>query len=350
MALWAMKHLVSRAPGDVKQQCLERLGLDWLMKIIEGVPPAASPGNTGPSTARATPNLSISAVSNAMGERVSILRTPDDDEKMQDESAEPSPTFDDENEQQGVALSAGKPRASSYGILFKQPMEPAHERFLEGIKEEEWAERNFQPLAQDLDFQAHAMDIIRNAICGENQFEMIDLVLNTVGSTRLYQSLTAKLQANRERPVTKRLPTKILESTLKTICHIAAGTPKHRAALINQRDLMRALIPIFKDWDDGVRSTCCWICMNLMWVDDTSDQERAKQRAMTLKDMGIDAILNDLCKAPREGGTETCQDVRERAGQARECMISATEARGSLSGRHDPQGLGYVGGLEGRAR
>lgn len=361
ISLWAMKHLVSQAPSEIKQSCVEQLDISWLMHVIDGnastKPGVISTGGQTPPS-KLGPGLSIGAASNALGERVSILHMPDDDEKMRDESTGTSPTFQQDPDITNTSLADNEanPSGNSTFSPFSKPLDPRHQKYLQTIKSTEEAEKFEEPLKQKQQLEAHALDILRNVLCPPGQHEMIDYVLGKIGGPRLYQTLATKLQPQQaessmsttSKPVDA-LPNKTLDSALKTLCHIAAGPPRHRNALVkNQQSLLQLLLPLFKHSNSEIRQTCCWICTNLMWVDDGSDVHSAKERASTLRRLGFESPLDELSRRPADGGREASQDVRERAAAARDCMVQATEGR--LTRGNTEQGLGQPFAQEARAR
>ena len=293
---------------------------------------------------RVAPALSINSGSNALGERVSILNTPDDDEHMAVDSAQTSPVLKANDSAkgaaQGIATAENEYTASS---LVKR-IEAQHQSYLHSIKDYEDSERAQQP-ARDLNhIQAHALDILRNILIGPGEQNMVDYTLDLIGHAKLYDLLGSKMQPPTSDPQkVDAIPTKTLDAALKTLCHIAAGPPRHRAELISQTNLLQLLKPLFRHHDSDIRSSCCWVLTNLMWVDDSSDVQSAKERASMLKRMGFDIPLDELSKRPADGGQEQSLDVRERASAARDCMIQATEGRSSRM--TEPTGLGHGVGL-----
>lgn len=340
-ALWATKHLVSQTPSAIKQSCLEELGIAWLLGVIEGnnVFTTSQSANAG-----VPPHLSINAASNAMGERVSIFHTPDDDEQMSDEPSQPSMSLDPATSLAKDASGSADGQISGVESRFSQPIDPQHRQYLDNIKAAEESEKARRPM-QDLNqIQAHALDVLRNVLCGPGEPAMIDYVLNTIGRGKLYSILASKMQPSTVGSQNVNdLPLRTLDAALKTLCHIAAGPPKDRADVVAQEPLLQLLHPLFHHHDPDIRSTCCWILTNLMWLDDNSDVQHAKQRASTLKRMGFERPLAELSRRLSDGGQEQSHDVRERAGAARDCMIQVTEGRSSRMS--EPTGLGHGVGL-----
>ena len=314
-ALWALKHLVSQANPNVKRDCIEELDINWLMHVIEG---NGIPASSNSSTSKVSPHLSINAASNAMGERVSIFHTPDDDEHMHDESAHASPTFKAED---GTVLGDVEKSKGRDADPLGKPIDPQHQAYLSSVKSSEEAEKAQQPSREANQIQGHALDIVRNVLCGPGEHAMIDYVLNSIGHARFYGMLASKMQAPTSRNINE-IPHKTLDAALKTLCHVAAGAPHYRSQLINQPNLLQLLLPLFYHQDPEIRCTCCWILINLMWVDDSTDVTSAKDRSNTLKRMGFDAPLEALSRRLGDGGHEQSQDVRERAAAARDSMVS----------------------------
>ena len=351
ISLWALKHLVSSALAEIKRSVIEELGVEWLIQVIEGNNNLSQTTTNSPRHKGAT-SLSINAGSNALGERVSILHTPDDDDKMQEDSIEASPIFKDDN---GIPLNLPPEEKSGLSENALKPFAKADSQryieFLSYVKSREEFERANEPMRRSQQLEAHALDIIRNIVCGPAQHELIDYVFSNAGSPRLYDLLAAKLQVQgsdvSSYPTTgpvDSLPLRTLDSALKTLCHIAAGAPRHRAQFITQTHILQLLLPLFQHPDAEIRATCCWICTNLMWVDDSSDILAAKERALMLKRFGFEGPIEELSKKPADGGKEQSQNVRERAASAKDCMIQATEGRlPRQHGSNATEGLGHVG-------
>ena len=340
VALWAIKHVISQAPINVKKECLETLGAQWLMQVIDG---AESVSFIQSCVSGSTSNTSIGAASNAFGERVSILHTFEEDEKMQVESTVPFTSLQLDTEKPQDALSE-RVRAYNQQVESKDPQ---HLNYLGSIKASEEAERAREPMRRALQMQIVALDVLRNTFCAPGQHEMLDWFYDQVSSSKLYSSLTAKLQPQQlesDASLTRsRLDTaalKIVDTALKTVCHIAAGAPRHRREMIEQTALLRHVLSLFRHSNSEIRSTCCWVCTNLVWVEDGDDQQSAKERALVLKRMGVEKPLEELSRRAADGGRESSQDVRERAAAARDALMHALEGRPSR-GNGEP-GLGHM--------
>lgn len=324
------------------------------MQVIDGESSAGSLAMQSPLS-KVSPNLSISAASNALGERVSILHTPDDDEHMQDESAAPSPAFRGETEQPMDSLASKPSSFDGSSNPQGKPMDLRHQSYLQNIKIAEDAERAQWPLRRSQEVQAHALDILGNILYGPGQHDMIDYLFGKMTSLRLYSSLAAKLQPQQTESsisssskAVDSIPYRTLDSALKTVSNLAAGPPRQRKALLEQSHLLQLILPLFQHSAYEIRVTCCWICTNLMWMDDSSDMQGAKERALTLRQMGFEAPLEELSRRVADGGRETSRDVIERATSARDCMMNAIEGRPARG--NGEQGLGHMSGIEARAR
>ncbi|KAL9054706.1 MAG: hypothetical protein Q9162_003986 [Coniocarpon cinnabarinum] len=338
-SLRALKNLVGQAPSEVKQACCEELGMNWLVSVIEGSNGLVS---SSQSTSAASTHASINPASNFVGEQVSIIPSPDHDEDMEQDSPQHKQAFSSD-----IATgegSAGPFETGGAEPAFSKFLDPNRQARLDSIKAAEDHDKLRRPQSECVQIEAHALDILRNVVCGPGEQAMIDYVVGNIGHFKLYDLLAAKLQPpERGAQSVDHIPVKTLDAALKTLCHIAAGPPRYRADLIGQHLLLQLLRPLFHHPEPDIRSTCCWILTNLMWVDDSSDVHNAKDRASRLKEMGFGIPLDELSRKLSDGGKEQSQDVRERASAARDCMIQATEGHGARMS--DPTGLGHGVGL-----
>jgi hypothetical protein len=253
-ALWALKHVTDSGLIEVKKTIIEDLGAGWLIQVISGDAPLVSP----PSSHR-----SQLATPNAAGERVDILNDVEEDPAMDVDDASDD-AFSDYNDSV---------------VDLRVPSVPAqHKARLLAIKQEEESPR-IRAEKDDIRIQEQALDIVRNAIseAAPSQPEMIDFVLATLGSARLFECIENKLRPSRSQssyagmpaapppgtsiPAGKR-PTlttpggsnstspnnktsieqfpvhlythpTLLEETLFILVHIANGTVSHKHILLN---------------------------------------------------------------------------------------------------------------------
>ncbi|KAK8220664.1 armadillo repeat domain-containing protein [Phyllosticta capitalensis] len=337
ISLWALKHLVLQADNDIKSQCLEELGIGWLIQTVYGetkqiqVPSKARFQVSRPETplGMGTPN--------AAGEQVDLLNAPEEPTMDVDNDSQAS---GDEDDVMVDSIGMLRPRSSHGSVAAKNKAK------LRAIKE---AETNplIRAQKEDLRIQEQALDFIRNLImtdAGSSPGDMIDHVLQTFGRDRFFEILTTKLRPrpnnafsqtfqapaastssspdphNRSSSANERstsapssfahlAPPEILLATTFIIVHIANGKPSHRQLVIAQAALMHHLLPLFGHPDRRIRVACVWLVNNLTWIEDQSDTQAAKSRAIELRNIGVEERVR-LCLTDAE------LDVRERAKTA----------------------------------
>ncbi|KAF9633986.1 Armadillo [Lasiodiplodia theobromae] len=347
ISLWALKHLVLQADNEIKIQCLEELGTGWLINTVSGeARQVQMPKGHFQHSRPATPSLGM-GTPNAAGEQVDLL------------NAVEEPSMDIDNDT-GASGDEDDVMADSIGLLRNRSANAnstvaKNKAKLRAIKD---AETNpiIRAQKEDLRIQEQALDFIRNLImtdAGSSPGDMIDHVLQTFGRDRFFEILTAKLRprstgaapSSSQHPspyqqhsstsspnpegaaATTRnnsggstsapsdlahlAPPEILLATTFIVVHVANGKPAHRQLVIAQTGLMRELLPLFSHPDRRIRVACVWLVNNLTWIEDASDHAAARQRALELRGLGVEARVR-LCLSDAE------LDVRERAKTAME--------------------------------
>lgn len=293
-SLWAMKHLILNAPKEVKVNALEELGAEWLLQAMNG-------------DARAEHQVVGMSTPNAAGEQVNILNAPELPDMELDTPEEILPDDDDENGTQASALrSTLKPNISTLSTL--------------GVLRERESSPALQARQEDIDIQEQALDFIRNLMSGEHAAGMVDHLDQAIGLQRLFDLLLSKLEigngvqtrsrtlAGREQ-ATAVTPDTIVHSIVHILTHISAASSRHKQMLIAQKALLRAWLPHFNHPDHNVRTVCVWTVINLTWIEDQSDREDARRRALELRALGIEDKVRQL-----SGDTDL--DIRERCKSA----------------------------------
>jgi hypothetical protein len=172
-ALWALKHLCASTPNDIKINIVEELGSGWLVQTMSGESSLAHPARSH----MATPN--------AAGEQVDLLNAVD--EPVMDVDDEDMYSSSDEDEDDERAYENGATRL---------PTVPArYTARLRAIRHEEESP-TLRARRDDIRIQSQAVDLVRNLICeaGPKQPEMIDNLLQSLGSHRLFDCLATKLK------------------------------------------------------------------------------------------------------------------------------------------------------------
>ncbi|KZM20824.1 uncharacterized protein EKO05_0008751 [Ascochyta rabiei] len=338
-SLWALKHLCLGIPFAMKIQCLDELGVGFLMQTLSGE-------STKP--AMATPN--------AAGERVDILNAVD--EPPMDVDEEPSSSEDEDVMTDSIPSMRrhqrpGSRYASATNIRDR----------LQQIKNDELDPR-LKLEREDQAIQMQSLDFIRNFCSEEKQSgEMIDHLLKTYGHSRFFEMLDSKIRpkpssttassqhaqtqtqadpapsywpgTTQQRPPYPSSPAtqpnwtlyqswEILKAAVFIFVHLANGRPHHRSLLLSQTSLMRHVLALFSYPNRDVRLGCAWMVINLVWVEDHTDENATRERARVLRDMGFESAVNLLTR-------DADLDVRERAK-------TASDVLNRLNGETVPEG------------
>lgn len=318
-SLWALKHLCLGLPHTMKIQCLEELGVGWLVQVLNGEPSKPTMG---------TPN--------AAGEQVDILNAVDEPEMDVDE--EPSSEEDDED-----AMTESIPSMRRHQRPGSRYTSATNIRDrLQQIRNDEQDGR-LNGERDDIRIQEQALDFIRNFLSEEKASgEMIDHLLKTFGSSRFFELLDAKIrpknslatnmqqgQASPSTPSYWPNPThrtsfpsttntlaqpnwatypamELILATVFILVHLANGRPAHRSLLIAQTGLMQHVLPLFTHPRREIRSACAWVLHNLVWVEDHTDEAATRDRCIALRQMGFEEGAKVL-------GRDLDNDVKERA-------------------------------------
>jgi uncharacterized membrane protein YgcG len=299
----------------MKIQCLDELGVGWLVQVLNG-----------------EPSKPAWATSNAAGEQVDILNAADEphmdvDEDLSEEEDED--TMADNIPSMGRLLRPGSRYTSATNIRDR----------LQQIRNDEQDTR-LNGERDDIRIQEQALDFIRNFISeDQSSGEMIDHVLKSFGHSRFFDLLDAKIrpkstsfpsssqsQANHPAPTywpstnqrtSFSSPTthpnwalypapELILATTFVLVHLANGRPNHRSLLISQTSLMQHLLPILSHPRREVRASCAWCLHNLLWLDDSSDEAATRERALLLRNLGFEEGARIL-------GTDADLDVCQRA-------------------------------------
>ena len=338
-SLWALKHLCLGIPVAMKIQCLDELGVGFLMQTLSGEPAKPTMG---------TPN--------AAGEQVDLLNAVD--EPHMDVDEEPSSDEDEDTMTDSIPSMRRHQRPGSRYTSATNIRDR-----LQQIKNDELDPR-IKLEREDQAIQMQSLDFIRNFCSEEKQSgEMIDHLLKTYGHSRFFEMLDSKIRpktsstsshpntqtdtptpsywpgTTQQRPPFPSSPSTqpnwslyhspdILKAAVFIFVHLANGRPHHRSLLLSQTSLMRHILPLFSHPVRDVRLGCAWMVINLVWVEDHTEEGPTRERARVLRDMGFEGKVNELTRDPD-------LDVRERAK-------TATDVLGRLNG----EGAGVVG--EGR--
>jgi uncharacterized membrane protein YgcG len=318
-SLWALKHLCLGLPQATKIQCLDELGVGWLVQVLNG-----------------EPSKPVMATPNAAGEQVDLLNATDEPHMDVDEESSEEEDEDEEDEDtmaesiptMGRFQRPGSRYTSANNIRdrLQQIRTDEHDSRLSGERD-------------DIRIQEQALDFIRNFISEEQSTgDMIDHILKSFGHSRFFDLLDAKIRpktssssaSSSQSPAPSYWPNttqrsfststnqqqqvnwsfypapELILATTFVLVHLANGRPAHRSLLISQTSLMQHLLPILSHPKREVRACCAWCLHNLLWLDDSSDQDATRERALLLRNLGFE-------EASRNMLNDTDLDVSQRA-------------------------------------
>lgn len=309
-SLWALKHLILKAPKDLRISTLEELGTGWLISAISG-----EHRDTGLFSNGGGVSVGLSSF-NAAGEQVDLLipSSMDVDEPtgpgMDDDIEEDD---DDDGEIMYDEFSNTHYQASQVRSTLAPTSAFNTKKHLYTVRE---LEENpaVQARRDDVAVQEQALDILRNLFHGDECAEMVEHGFRELGHQKIFDLLTSKLAplpaSQRQQSATASSggttsigrhmynPTELILSTVHVITHIANGAPHHKQLLIAQRALLQAWLPHFNHSEAKVRVTCIWAVNSLTWIEDESDRAGARLRAQELRAVGIEAAVRGLAQDP----------------------------------------------------
>ena len=322
-SIWAIKNFIYTASNEDKMKCLEELGPGWLKQIISNKESATPVGSFRNDREEGSGTPIRMSTPNAAGEQVDLLNA------VEDDSQNSSPDRDDGEGDLKMADSIG---ALSRAEQNRRPTESAvflrqdghSEQLQSPTRSKEWGSR---PLSDELAIQVQGLDLLRNLICGEGAAMMIDFVFQELGQDNVFEMLASKLRPkvfnafDREKRALEngvryvQPQTDVVLATCYVLVHIAAGNSRQRQLLVAKTDLLKHVISLHNHPNAHVRANLLWVCINLTWLDDASDNMHCKSRAKELAKLGLYEILEQL-----EHDSEL--DVRERAKTAIHQMSS----------------------------
>jgi armadillo repeat-containing protein 8 len=159
------------------------------------------------------------------------------------------------------------------------------------------------------------LDLLRNLFCGENASEVVDFTLGQMNRTDFFDILRKRITGKKVYGATRKEltesppPTGIVSKVLYIVVHIAACASRWRKILAGETSLLKVILGFHNHAEREVRAQICWLAINLMFVDDTSDIASCKQRAVELSKHGYRERIGRLENDPD-------LDVRERAKTA----------------------------------
>jgi len=357
-SLWALKHLCLGLPQAMKVQCLDELGVGWLVQVLNGEPSKPAMG---------TPN--------AAGEQVDLLNAMDEPHMDVDEEA----SEDEEDEDTMADSIPSMSRHQRQGTRYTSANN-IRDRLQQIRNDEQDTRVNGE--RDDMRLQEQALDFIRNFISEETSTgEMIEHLLKSFGHTRFFDLLDAKIRAKNtssstpssqtsqaqpsgptywsNNPAAQRTTTtpsfptpqplnpahypasELVLATVYVLVHIANGRPSHRSLLISQTNLMSHVLPLLSHPRREIRAMCAWFLQNLLWQEDSSDEAATRERAGLLRGLGFEEGAKRLAM-------DGDQDVKERARTVVDMFGKLGEGSGGVGRGYGGYGQGGgMGGLGG---
>jgi armadillo repeat-containing protein 8 len=151
---------------------------------------------------------------------------------------------------------------------------------------------------EDYLIQEQMFDLLRNLFCGNSAADIVEYVLKHIGHREFFEALRKRLSTRRDYGATRRdnvdSPPRagLVSTVLYNVIHIAASSQTWRHAIIAETGLMKAILGLISHSEAEVRAGVCWLAINLMYEDDSSDKAFCQQRARELIKQGYrDRIL-----------------------------------------------------------
>lgn len=295
-SMWALKHLVYNASNDIRMKIFEMLGPAWIKSVLSMDTTETSKKQVDEETG-GTSSIAMGSA-NAVGEQIDLL----------------NPRTDDGSEDMRMTDSLGSLKNGS------DSARPSSDRRRQLVLNGD-LDTSKQARLDDIAVQEQTLDFIRNLVCAPGAPDMVDYLFEKLGREELLRLLTERLRprsyltSNRKDTEKLPIPAEIIVSVTYVIIHLAASVPRHRQYLASQKELLRAIVPLFKHTNRTVRVNCAWTVINLTYEDDPNDHTGCRQRAHELKNLGFLEKLGTLSDDPD-------LDVRERTKTALSLMGS----------------------------
>lgn len=343
-SLWALKHLCVNLEHTTKLQCLDELGVGWLVQVLKG------------ESSRSSVSAPLGmGTSNAAGEQVDILNAADD--PNMDVDLEPSSSEDEDSMIDNVAPLRRRHRRPESHYASTNSIRDR----LQQIRDDEQDARVTSE-RDDIRIQEQALDFLRNFLTEEKASgEMVDHLLTSFGHSAFFELLDSKLRPKNSLPTpaptstssstgsaywsptrhpfgtssstattsttsqpptnfTNYPPPALLSSTLFILVHVANGRPAQRSLLLSQTPLMTHILPLLGHPHREVRSCCAWLIQNLIWIDDHSDEPGTRERASILRALGFEEgarkLAGDLDLDVRERGKTAVDQLNKLLGSS----------------------------------
>ena len=283
-SLWALKQLVLNASKKLKLEVVDELGCSWIKLLIKTDPIDIPEGEVIGLVERDYPPITTYRRPTASVDHPHDIVMGEDSESDAESEQATNPTAEEASSEQA-------------GFDMKHSIE------------------------DDTEIQAQLLDLLRNLFCGENASEMVRYILDEMGQDDFLQIMLDRLRPRtlagptRKENHTTPPPNAIVGKALFVLVHIAACDPRWRNIIASQYALLKQILTFCSHADREIRSTCCWIAINLTYEDDANDRAGCRHRAIELQKVGFVAHL-------RKMENDSDLDVRERAKTALHLMTN----------------------------
>ncbi|OAP57841.1 hypothetical protein AYL99_08579 [Fonsecaea erecta] len=283
-SLWALKQLVLNANKKLKQEVVDELGCSWIKLLIKTDPIDIPEGEVIGLVERDYPPITAYRRFAASADNPQDVVMGEDSEQ------------DGENEVDGSGVS-------------------------DTISETAGGFDTKHSVDDDIQIQAQLLDLLRNLFCGDNASDLVAYVIDEMGQDDFFRIMLDRLRPRtlagptRKENYTTPPPNIIVVKVLFVLVHIAACNPKWRNVIASQHALLKQILTFCNHADRDIRSTCCWIAINLTYEDDANDRAGCRHRAIELQKVGFVSHL-------RKMETDLDLDVRERAKTALHLMTN----------------------------
>ncbi|KIW28899.1 uncharacterized protein PV07_04754 [Cladophialophora immunda] len=283
-SLWALKQLVLNANKKLKQEVVDELGCSWIKLLIKTDPIDIPEGEVIGLVERDYPPITTHRRSAASSDNP-----------------------------QDVIMGEGSERDGE--------IEEDASGGSETISEQTGGFDTRHSVDDDIQIQAQLLDLLRNLFCGNNASDLVRYVIDEMGQDDFFRIMLERLRPRthagptRKENYTTPPPNTIVVKVLFVLVHIAACDPKWRNVIASQHALLKQILTFCNHADREIRSTCCWIAINLTYEDDANDRAGCRHRAAELLKVGFVSHL-------RKMETDLDLDVRERAKTALHLMTN----------------------------
>ncbi|OCT45545.1 armadillo repeat protein [Cladophialophora carrionii] len=283
-SLWALKQLVLNAPKKLKLEVVDELGCSWIKLLIKTDP-----------------------IDIPEGEVIGLV----------ERDYPPATTYG------GAGLVADNPHDVSMGEDSDSDgrSDEARSAVDEEVPSDQGEFDTKHTVEDDTEIQAQLLDLLRNLFCGENASEMVRYMVDEMGQDDFFRIMLDRLRPRtlagptRKENYTTPPPNVIVGKVLFVLVHIAACDPKWRNIIASQYALLKQILTLCNHPDREIRSTCCWIAINLTYEDDANDRAGCRNRAIELQKAGFVSHLRTM-------ENDSDLDVRERAKTALHLMTN----------------------------